>query len=205
MHCQSCCLHPLLTHLQSVSLPWNYKDFISEKSEWRSNSLWGRVIKWWMKIVKVIEKEDKQKFHYKLPAALWENKEVLTRQRPFQSPPLLLLHPHTLTMWDTFLTVYYHRPPSKNHIFCVWSRIWQSSLCFKHLFYFERLRVGDSFYTYLGYFHIILFILGQNKFSIFKVKGHLCDCCILWEWTKGCSPQIDFFSFGFSLHNLMWF
>lgn len=54
-----------------------------------------------MKIVKVVEKEElveKYKLHYKLPAALWENKEVLTQQRPFQSPFLTPLHLHTLTM-----------------------------------------------------------------------------------------------------------
>lgn len=39
------------------------------------------------------------------PTALWENKEVLTQQRPFQSPSL---HLHTLTMRKTFFTVYYH-------------------------------------------------------------------------------------------------
>lgn len=110
-----------------------------------------------MKIVKVVEKEEwveKQKFHYKLPAALWENKEALTQQRPFQSPSLTPLHLHTLTMRNTFFIVYYRRPPSKNNIFSLKGRSWQTSPFFKHWIHLGMLRDGGLFpYSTLPFSH----------------------------------------------------
>lgn len=148
------------------------------------------------------ERVDTEQFHYKLPAALWENKEVLTQQRPFQSPSLTPVHLQTLTVWNTFFTGCYHHPASKNNIFSVSGRSWQTSLCFKHWIRLERLRNGDSFYTAFGYFLTIQFISGHNMtYSTSKERVFVQLLLLLASlgslWIKGCSssciPQIDFF------------